>query len=89
MDTTAIIKVATATVGVTQLLKNLLPIKKGWLWTILTILVGIAITVVQYLCPSAVLDGCIAISGATIFYDTIYKSFEKIFKGKEDETDGK
>ena len=80
MDTAAIIKVAVATVGVTQLLKNLIGKGGKIVWTTITILVGIGISVIQYLCPSVVMDSTIAISGASIFYDTIYKSFEKIFK---------
>lgn len=80
MDTSAIIKVAVATVGVTQLLKNLIGKGGKIIWTIITILVGVGISVMQYLCPTVVMDSAIAISGASIFYDTIYKSFEKIFK---------
>lgn len=80
MDTSAIIKVAVATVGVTQLLKNLIGKGGKIIWTIITILVGVGISVIQCLCPSTVMDSAIAISGASIFYDTIYKSFEKIFK---------
>lgn len=80
MDTVAIIKVAVATVGVTQLLKNLIDKGGKVVWTIVTILVGVGISVIQCLCPSTVMDSTIAISGASIFYDTIYKSFEKIFK---------
>ena len=85
MDTAAIIKVAVATVGVTQLLKNILTtvIKdKGnkIIWTIITILCGVGMTVVQCRCPTTIMDGIIAVSGATVFYDTIYKSFEQIFQ---------
>lgn len=80
MDTAAIIEVAVATVGVTQLLKNLIDKGGKVVWTIVTILVGVGISVIQCLCPSTVMDSTIAISGASIFYDTIYKSFEKIFK---------
>lgn len=80
MDTTAILKVAVATVGVTQLLKNLIGKGGKTSWTIITILAGIGITAIQCLLPSIVMDGIIAISGATIFYDTIYKTFEGIFK---------
>lgn len=80
MNAESITKVAIATVGVTQMLKNLIPLKEGKIWTLFTILVGIGITVMQCLCPSIVMDGAIAISGATIFYDTIYQSFEKFFK---------
>ena len=79
MDTAAIVKVAVATVGVTQLLKNLIGKGGKLLWTIITILVGIGTSVIQYLCPSVVMECIIAISGATVFYDTIYKAFEKMF----------
>lgn len=88
MDTATIIKVAVATVGVTQLLKNLFVTKDGTtkggkvIWTIITVLCGIGITAVQSLCPSIITDGIIAVSGATIFYDTIYKTFEKLFSGE-------
>lgn len=83
MDTTAIIKVAVATVGVTQLLKNLICKGGKALWTIITILVGVGTSAIQCLCPSVVMDAIIAISGATVFYDTIYQTFEKIFKRGE------
>lgn len=86
MNTSAIIKVAVATVGVTQLLKNLIGKEGKILWTIITILVGIGISVMQCLCPSVVMDATIAVSGATVFYDTIYKAFEKIFK-RDDSVD--
>ena len=84
MNAESITKVAIATVGVTQMLKNILPLKVGKLWTIITILVGVGISAIQRLCPSIVMDSTIAISGATIFYDTIYQSFEKLFKGGKD-----
>lgn len=84
MNAESITKVAIATVGVTQILKNVIPLKVGKLWTLFTILVGVGITVIQCLCPSVVMDSTIAISGATIFYDTIYQSFEKLFKGGKD-----
>lgn len=80
MDTTAICKVAVATVGVVQLLKNLIGKGGKVVWTIVTVLCGIGITAVQYLCPPVIMDGIIAVAGATVFYDTIYKTFEKIFK---------
>lgn len=83
MDTSAIIKVAVATVGVTQLLKNLIGKGGKTLWTIVTILVGTGITIIQCLCPAIIMDGIIAVAGATVFYDTIYKSFEKLFKKEE------
>lgn len=83
MDTAAIIKVAVATVGVTQLLKNL--INKGGkaVWTTATILVGVVTSAIQCLCPAVIMDSIIAVSGATVFYDTIYKTFEKMFQRGE------
>lgn len=88
MNIEEIVKCALATVGTTQLFKNIFPTPdkiKGWLWTIVTIVVGVGITVIKITCPSAVMDGIIAISGATIFYDTIYQTFEKLFKRRDGE----
>lgn len=87
MSTEGIIKCALAIVGTTQIFKNVFSTAKvkGWIWTIVTILVGIGITVIQTVCPVSVMDGVIAISGATIFYDTIYQTFEKLFKRNGEE----
>lgn len=85
MDTTAIIKIAVATVGVVQLIKNLTNKGGKVTWTIITVLCGTGISVVQCLCPAPIMDGVIAVAGATVFYDTIYKTFEKMFKRGEDE----
>ena len=83
MDTAAIIKVAVATVGVTQLLKNLIGKGGKRIWTFVTVLCGTGIVAIQYLCPPLVMDGVIAVAGATVFYDTIYKTFEKMFQRGE------
>lgn len=84
MNIEEITKCAIAIVGVTQLLKNVLPLK-GKIWTLLTLVVGIVITIIQSVVPTMALDAIIAVSGATIFYDTIYQTFEKIFKRGKDE----
>lgn len=72
--------VALATVGFTEVIKNL--VQKGGrrLWTLTTILVGVVMTIVAFYCPGVVLYGIVGVSGATIFYDTIYKAFGKIFE---------
>lgn len=88
MNIEEIVKCALAIVGTTQLFKNIFSVSdkiKGWLWTLITIVVGVGITVIKITCPSTVMDGIIAISGATIFYDTIYQTFEKLFKHREGE----
>ena len=72
--------VALATVGVTEIIKNL--IQKGGkrLWTLITILVGVCMTVAVFYLPEKVMYGIIGVSGATVFYDTIFKSFKKLFE---------
>lgn len=84
MDTAAIVKAAVATVGVVQLLKNFIGKGGKIVWTIVTLLCGTGITALQYLCPVWVMDSIIVIAGASLFYDTIYQTFEKIFKARED-----
>lgn len=88
--TEIIFKIALATVGVTEVIKNL--IQKGGkkVWTLITLFVGSVMTVVAIYCPEVVLTGIVAVSGAVIFYDTIFKTFKKFFeklsdKGKEND----
>ena len=72
--------VAMATVGVTELIKNF--IQKGGkrIWSLVTIVVGVGMSFIAFYLPEKVLYSIVGVSGATIFYDTIYKSFEKLFK---------
>jgi hypothetical protein len=83
MDTAIIVKVAVATVGVVQLIKNLINKGNKLIWTLVTIGVGFGMTALQYLAPTWVMDGAIIVSGASLFYDTIYQTFEKIFKKEQ------
>lgn len=77
--------IAIATVGTTEVIKNF--IQKGGkrIWTLVTILVGVGMTFIAFYLPEKVLYGVVGVSGATIFYDTIYKSFEKLFKKQVEE----
>lgn len=79
MNAEFIFKGALSIVGTVQLLKQFIPCKKGWVWTIITILVGSGICLMQSRFPR-VAEPIVMVTGATIFYDTIYQSFEKIFK---------
>lgn len=79
MNAEFIFKGALSIVGTVQLLKQFIPCKKGWVWTIITILVGSGICLIQSRFP-CVAEPIVMVTGATIFYDTIYQSFEKIFK---------
>ena len=74
------ILVALATVGTTEILKNL--IQKGGkrVWTLVTIVVGVGMSFIAFYLPENVLYGIIGVSGATVFYDTVFKTFQKIFQ---------
>ncbi len=71
--------------GVTEIIKNL--IQKGGkrVWTLVTIGVGVCMVLIAYFLPKEVLYGIIGVSGATVFYDTIFKSFQKLFEKKTSE----
>lgn len=79
MNVEFIFKGALSIVGTVQLLKQFIPCKKGWVWTIITILVGFGICLIQSRFPHMA-EPIVVVTGATIFYDTIYQSFEKFFK---------
>lgn len=75
-----LVLVALATVGVTEIIKNL--IQKGGrrIWTAVTMVVGSVIVIAAVFLPEQVLYGIVGVSGATVFYDTIYKSFSRMFR---------
>lgn len=77
-----------STVGVTEILKNL--IQKGGkrIWTLITLVVGVLMTVAAFYLPEKIMYGIIGVSGATVFYDTIFKRFQKIFEKKEVDAEG-
>ena len=70
--------------GVTEIIKNL--IQKGGkrVWTLVTLVVGVGMSFIAFYLPEKVLYGIIGVSGATVFYDTIFKTFQKIFEKKEE-----
>lgn len=76
MNAEDIIKRSLAIVGTTQLLKTFIPLKSGRAWGLITIFVGVGMCLI----PTTFLDPVIVISGATLFYDTIFQSFENLFK---------
>lgn len=45
-----------------------------------TVFVGTIMAFVAFYLPEQVLYGIIGISGATVFYDTIFKAFQKCFE---------
>lgn len=77
---TLVLKIALATVGVTEVIKNF--IQKGGkkVWTLITLCVGVGMVFVVMYCPENVVLGIVGVSGAVVFYDTIFKSFKKLFE---------
>lgn len=73
--------------GVTEIIKNL--IQKGGkrIWTLVTIVVGVGMSFIAFYLPEKVLYGIIGVSGATVFYDTIFKTFQKVFEKKPEESE--
>ncbi len=49
------------------------------MWTLITILVGAGVTFAAFYLPEEILYGIVGVSGATIFYDAIYKRFKELF----------
>jgi hypothetical protein len=90
--TECILICAICVVGVTQMVKNMLSDGditttgtkkiKGWIWTLITIFVSIAIVCAYEMLPSIVIECVLVLSTASLFYDTIYKSFDKLIKNK-------
>ena len=80
MEFSEISYIVLATVGMTEVIKNL--VQKGGkrTWTIITLIVGSLMVVVDTFCPEKIIIGIIAVSGATIFYDTVFKAFQKVFE---------
>ena len=73
------INLAMAIVGTTQIIKNLIPWKGSRVvWTIVTIAVGIALTLLMHM---SLVEGIVSTCAATLFYDNVYKFFEHLFEG--------
>lgn len=77
-------------VGVTELIKGFFKELPKWAMILITIAVGVCITCLYILLPTywnAIRVALVAISGATVFYDTVFQLFKKLIKGdKLDET---
>lgn len=69
-----------AIVGTVGVLKNL--INKGGkkIWTIVSVVVGSGVAFAAMKLPISALQVWVAVTGATLFYDTIYKSFQKLIE---------
>ena len=84
METEILLWSMVAIVGTVGVLKNL--IKKGGrkVWTVITIIVGVIVAYLAMKLPIKALQVWVAVTGATLFYDTIFKAFEKLINKMED-----
>lgn len=72
-----------AIVGTVGVIKNLVGKGGKKVWTIVTLVVGIGVAIAAMYLPLKVLQIWVAVTGATLFYDTIFKTFEKIVKNEK------
>lgn len=89
METEILLWSMVAIVGTVGVLKNL--IEKGGrkTWTIITIVVGMGVAYLALKLPIKALQVWVAVTGATLFYDTIFKAFEKLIGKIAGEKDGR
>lgn len=80
MDFGKMAEVALATVGVTELIKNFIGKGGKKVWSLVTIIVGAGMSALSVFCPEIILQCIVGVSGAVVFYDTIFKAFKKLFE---------
>lgn len=77
MDDSLLIWTMIAIVGTVGVLRNLIKKDGKSFWTAITLIVGTVVAVAALYLPLKVLQVWVAVTGATLFYDTIFKSFQK------------
>ena len=89
METEILLWSMVAIVGTVGVLKN--PIEKGGrkTWTVVTVVVGVGVAYLALKLPIKAIQVWVAVTGATLFYDTIFKAFEKLIGKIAGEKDGR
>ena len=80
METELILWTMIAIVGTVGVIKNF--INKGGkkIWTIATLVIGAGVAVAAMYLPLKALQAWVAVTGATLFYDTIFKTFQRLIE---------
>lgn len=80
METELLLWTMVAIVGTVGVIKNF--INKGGkkIWTVVTIIIGIGVAVAAMFLPLEALQVWVAVTGATLFYDTIFKAFQRLIE---------
>lgn len=72
--------VMVAIVGTVGVLKNFIDFGGRKFWTAITLIVGIGVAIAAMYIPMKALQVWVAVTGATLFYDTIFKVFQRIIE---------
>lgn len=80
METELLMWTMVAIVGTVGVVKDF--VNKGGriVWTTVTLLVGTGVAVAAMYLPLKVLQVWVAVTGATLFYDTIFKTFQRLIE---------
>ena len=66
--------------GTVGVLRNLVDFGGRKIWTLATLIVGIGIAAAALKLPIQALQVWVAVTGATLFYDTIFKAFKNFIE---------
>lgn len=96
MQSELLIWTMVAIVGTVGVIKNLVGKGGKRVWTLVTLVVGAGVAIAALYLPLKAMQVWVAVTGATLFYDTIFKAFqkliqflmEKIGKNKEEDDNG-
>lgn len=80
MQTELLLWTMIAIVGTVGVVKNFTDKGGRKIWTLITIIIGIGVAVCAMKLPISALQVWVAVTGATLFYDTIFKSFQKLIE---------
>lgn len=80
METEVLLWSMVAIVGTVGVIKNLVDKGGKKVWTLITLAVGIGVAIAAMYLPVKALQAWVAVTGATLFYDTIFKTFQKMIE---------
>lgn len=93
-DTVEIVRIAVTVVGIVEMLKNLLNrlMTTKVRMTLCALVVSVLVSVLYIMLPAEtwrqVSIILLAVAGSTVFYDTIYKMFKRLFTGSDTKCEG-
>ena len=80
MQSELLIWTMVAIVGTVGVIKNLVGKGGKRVWTLVTLVVGTGVAIAALYLPLKVIQVWVAVTGATLFYDTIFKAFQKLIQ---------